>query len=102
MPVDAQVCAQEREVGGLEVAVFLVRVAGRHVQRLIDFETPGAALDRLGGGHFGEEAGGMLGGNEERNGYLPIHAELHFLLVVGDRGVDFMQLFADLRAYVPA
>ena len=55
LPVDALVAAGEGEVGGLEVAVVFVGVAGGHVEGLVDFEAPGTALDGFVGGHFGEE-----------------------------------------------
>lgn len=58
LPVDAQVDAGEGEGGGGELgeAVLFVWVAGRHEEGVIDFETPGAALDGAGGGEFGEVA----------------------------------------------
>ena len=56
LPVDAEVDAREIQVGGLEIAVFLVGVAWGHVEGLVDFEAPGAALDGFAGGHFGEES----------------------------------------------
>ena len=49
--------AVKGEFRGLEVAVFLVWVTGRHVEGLVDFEPPGATLNRLEGGHFSEESG---------------------------------------------
>lgn len=43
---------------------------------------------------------GGIGTTVELN--LPIHAELHFLFVVRNRSVDFVELFANFLVYVPA
>src|SRR5882757_6452756 len=56
LPVDTQVNAAEVEVRRLEVAVFLVWVAGWHVQGLVDFKAPATALDGFRCWHFGEES----------------------------------------------
>lgn len=45
LPVDAEMDAGEGKVGDLEGAEVLVRVAGRHEEGFVDFETPGSALD---------------------------------------------------------
>ena len=106
LPVDAEVTPVEGQGWGLAVAVRFVGVAGRHVERRVDFEAPAAALDGLGGRHFGEVSG--VGGlvlrwRDETWGFdKPVHGELHLLFVVWDRGVDLVELQADLRAEVPA
>lgn len=53
--------AGEREFcfGELDLAVFLVGIAGGHEERGVDFEAPGAALDGAGGGEFGEVTVGV-------------------------------------------
>ena len=56
LPVDAEVDAREREAGRLASAVGFARVAGRHEEGGVDFETPRAALDGAGRGEFGEVA----------------------------------------------
>ena len=56
LPVDAEVDAREREGGRLGGAVGFARVAGRHEERFVDFQTPRAALDGAGRGEFGEVA----------------------------------------------
>ena len=61
LPVDAQVDAREREVRRLGKPVRLVRVAGRHEERGVELEAPGAALDGARGGEFGEVAGAEEG-----------------------------------------
>lgn len=102
--------AWEGKLGGLEVAVFLVRVPGGHVEGLVDFEAPGAALDGLEGRHFREEAVTeskvrmmrvMHNGLELEGADEPVHTKLHFLLVVRDRGMDLMKLHPDFRANIP-
>ena len=55
LPVDSQVAAVERQVGRLKVAVFLVGIVRRHVERLVDFEAPRAALNGPVTWHPGEE-----------------------------------------------
>ena len=50
--------AGEGEGGELVAAEGFVRVAGGHEEGGVDFETPAAALDGPGGGHFGEVACG--------------------------------------------
>ena len=59
LPVDAEVDAGEGKVGDLEGAEVLVGVAGGHEEGLVDFETPGAALDGLVRGQVGEESVGV-------------------------------------------
>jgi hypothetical protein len=54
LPVYAEIAAGDVEVGHLVVAEELVRVAGGHVEGVVDFETPGAALDGFVGRLFGE------------------------------------------------
>ena len=57
MPVYAEVDTREGEGLVLVAAKGFVRVAGGHEERGVDFETPGAALDGLGGIPFCEVAG---------------------------------------------
>lgn len=95
LPVHAQIAAREIESGGLLAAVCFVGVAGRHVEGRVDFEAPGAALDGLIGGLFGEVSvccfsmpqGLIL----SVFSYVPVHRELHFLLIVRDGRVNFAQ-----------
>ncbi len=49
--------AGEGKGGELVVAALLVRVAGGHEEGLVDFETPGAALNGPVGGEAGEVSG---------------------------------------------
>lgn len=58
LPVHAQVHARQGEPRELAEAVALVRVVGRHEDRLVDFEPPGAALDGSRRWQFGEVSGG--------------------------------------------
>ena len=46
---------------GLVIAVFLVGIARWHEERGVYFEAPGTALDRAGGGEFGEVTINRLG-----------------------------------------
>lgn len=57
LPVHAQVDAGKREVRDLAEAVGGVGILGRHEHWLVDFESPGAALDGAGSGQLGEVAG---------------------------------------------
>ena len=57
LPVDAQVAPGDGEPRELVGSVLLVRVAGGHEERFVDFEAPTAALDGLLRGEFGEETG---------------------------------------------
>lgn len=62
LPVDAQVDAREGQGGGLGEPEGFVRVRGRHEERGVNFESPGAALDGAGGREFGEVSGWAGGG----------------------------------------
>ena len=110
LPVDAQVHARDVVPRVLGVAQLFVRVPGRHEERFVDFETPGAALDGFVRGFLGEVAGrcqrfsmGLilrLTGKERGKG-LPVHGEFHLLLVVGNRFVDLVEFQSDLGSHVP-
>lgn len=41
-------------------------------------------------------------GHKATGANLPVHRELHLLLVIGYWGVDFFQLHAELHCHVPA
>nr|POE59018.1 hypothetical protein CFP56_24288 [Quercus suber] len=86
LPVDAQMAAVEGVGGILGVAEVHVGIAGRHEERGVDLEAPGAALDGLLDRLLGEVAR---------------HGQGHLARVVGHRRVDRVQAPADLRAHVP-
>jgi hypothetical protein len=56
LPVDPQVAVGELEVRVLGQSMQFMRIAWRHIQWLLDLQTPRTALDGLVGWHFGEEA----------------------------------------------
>lgn len=60
LPVDAEVDAGDGEVGDLEGAEVFVGVTGGHEEGFVDFEAPGAALDRAVGREVREVSGRIV------------------------------------------
>ena len=87
LPVNSQIALLDLQLSILDFPQRLVRMAGRHEERLADFEPPASSLNRRVCCHLTEE---------------PVHAERHLLLVVRDLAVDFLELHANLCAHVPA